>query len=254
MLSPPPGVWNALVSYSCDVGSGAVEHEDYWPAIDTGRILDGIPLWATADCRPDPAPPSGDINHPFDPVPTTGGNIALYRVAVTTNRRLDGLPLMAAEIDPCCDGGPLNSPFPPTTPSDQGWVYPDAGCPCSRYPKYIKVFVEYIPWGDPSAVHCRFTPFWVLAQFTYDPIHLWHYQILHVQGDKFTGATIVSCTINSTGTPPFAYGTYNCPATIPGVFYTWPAVGCAATMTGGCDPFGFVIEACGTFRLTGSVA
>ena len=93
------------MSYSCDVTSGAIEHEDYWPCIDTGRILDGIPLWATADCRPDPAPPSGDINHPFDPVPNSGTHRAIYRMASFTNRRLDGIPLMAAEIDPCCDGG-----------------------------------------------------------------------------------------------------------------------------------------------------
>jgi hypothetical protein len=107
--NPPFGAyypgWQAQVYYECTATSGDVEHADYWPAIDTGRILDGIPLWATADCRPDPAPPSGDINHPFDPVPNSGLNRAIYRMASFTNRRLDGIPLMAAEIDPCCDGG-----------------------------------------------------------------------------------------------------------------------------------------------------
>lgn len=105
MATPTVGPWEASVGYACSgVGSG-VEHSTYWAVVNTNRTLDGLPLWATADCRPDPAPPSGDINYPFDPVPNSGANIALYRVATYTDRRLDGLPLMAAEIDPCCDGG-----------------------------------------------------------------------------------------------------------------------------------------------------
>jgi hypothetical protein len=97
--------WTATVTYSCSAGD-PVPDQDYWLGLNTGKTLDGLPLYAAADCISDNGVAAGSTDHPFNMITeTTGTARALFRLAQPTGKTLDGLPLYAAENDPCCDGG-----------------------------------------------------------------------------------------------------------------------------------------------------
>jgi hypothetical protein len=97
--------WTATVTYSCSSGD-PVPDQDYWLGLNTGKTLDGLPLYGTADCISDNGVSAGSTSHPFNMITeSTGTARALFRLAQPTGKTLDGLPLYAAENDPCCDGG-----------------------------------------------------------------------------------------------------------------------------------------------------